>query len=63
MKAKLFSLNNFRENLRYLRLNFRRQKIQNKEPPDVEICRTVFADNPPVMDYNDHKHKNIVGNS
>ncbi len=22
----------------------------------VEICRTVFEDNPPGMDYNDHKH-------
>lgn len=24
--------------------------------PAVEICRTVFADNPARMDYNDHKH-------
>ena len=63
MKAKLFSLNDFRENIRYLTVKLRRQKNKNKGPSDVEICRTVFADNPPVMDYNDHKHKNIVGNS
>lgn len=30
--------------------------VRNLIPADVEICRTFFEDNLPVMDYNDHKH-------
>ena len=62
MKAELAFLNGFELHINIREKRERLPDVENVMPADVEICRTVFADNLPVMDYNDHKHKNIVGN-
>ena len=56
LRVKVFYVNVFEGFL-----NIRTKTVQNTfSPPDrrcaVEICRTVFEDNPPGMDYNYHKH-------
>ena len=48
--------NDFELHINILKKEKRLPDVQNLMPVDVEICRTVFEDNLPVMDYNDHKH-------
>ena len=56
MKAELAFLNGFELHINIREKRERLPDVENVMPADVEICRTVFADNLPVMDYNDHKH-------
>lgn len=56
MKIKAVLFNGFKVNISFLREGIRQPEFQKEGRADVEICRTVFADNPPGMDYNDHKH-------
>ena len=56
MKEKAVLLNGFKVNINCFEKGRRRLNSKNPGPVCVEICRTVFEDNLPVMDYNDHKH-------
>ncbi len=56
MKEKTVLLNGFEVNINCFEKRRRRLNSKNPGPVCVEICRTVFADNPARMDYNDHKH-------
>lgn len=56
MKAELAFLNGFELHINIREKRERSPDMENVMPADVEICRTVFADNLPLMDYNDHKH-------
>ena len=56
MKIIQAFLNGFEVHINIRKEGQRMPDVRNLIPEDVEICRTVFEDNLPVMDYNDHKH-------
>ena len=55
MKAELAFLNGFELHINIREKRERLPDVENVMPADVEICRTVFADNPRWMIYNVHK--------
>ena len=56
MKIIQAFLNGFEVHINIRKEGQRMPDVRNLIPADVEICRTFFEDNLPVMDYNDHKH-------
>ena len=56
MKIIQAFLNGFEVHINIRKEGERMPDVRNLMPADVEICRTVFEDKLPVMDYNDHKH-------
>ena len=55
MKAELAFLNGFELHINIREKRERPPDVENVMPADVEICRTVFADNLRWMIYNVHK--------